>query len=260
MFIHEAGDHRNPTIVFLHAVGSSSLLWQKHFSALKDEFYCIAPDLPGHGKSNKEHWSTVEQVGKQIAGIIRDRTSNKIHVVGLSLGGILAMHLLAHYPALIERVVVDGASATPIPGAFAIRGGITILSPFLHSSVVIKAIAKSLKLKEKNADSFFTDMRNAHPRSFARALSQANSKLDLQGLEESTNPVLFLAGELEHGVAQSNKRLSKIMPNAMSIVIPGVNHGWLTQKPDLHIQLVKTWLLNGDNASMQKIWDTWPKV
>jgi pimeloyl-ACP methyl ester carboxylesterase len=217
-------------------------MWKKHFMAMEDEYHCMAPDLPGHGRSNNRQWTSVEQVGEEIAGIIGNSPAKKAHVVGLSLGGVLAMYLLARHPQLVDRAVVDGASATPIPGAFMLKLGVRFISPFLHSSKVIRAVASALKIDAAELENFTRDLQAVNRTSFARAFSQANSKLPFEGLEKIRNNVLFLAGELEAGVVASNERMAKVMAHAASVTVPGVNHGWLGQLPELHVQLTRLWI------------------
>lgn len=242
MYIHESGSANKPTVIFLHGVGSSHMMWQKHFLAMENEYHCLAPDLPGHGKSNNKRWSSVERVGEEVANVISNSPARKAHVVGLSLGGVLTMYLLARYPQLVDHAIVDGASATPIPGAFLLKTGVRLISPFLHASTVIRAVASALKIDAAGLENFTRDLKAVDRVSFARAFSQANSRLPLDGLEKQQHKVLFLAGEQEFGVVDSNKRLAHAMAHAASMAVPGVNHGWLAQLPELHIQLTKAWL------------------
>ncbi len=50
LYTFESGDPASPAIVFLHGGGLSSKSWYPVIERLPD-FYCLAPDLPGHGKS-----------------------------------------------------------------------------------------------------------------------------------------------------------------------------------------------------------------
>ena len=46
-----SGDPHRPAILFLHGFLGSSADWAGTISALDERFYCVAPDLPGHGRS-----------------------------------------------------------------------------------------------------------------------------------------------------------------------------------------------------------------
>src|SRR4030042_1361867 len=86
LYLHESGNKQNPAIVFLHGVGASSLMWEPHMKALRD-YCCMAPDMPGHGKSAGVEWSTLDEVSEYIYRLILSLPRKKAHVVGLSLGG-----------------------------------------------------------------------------------------------------------------------------------------------------------------------------
>jgi pimeloyl-ACP methyl ester carboxylesterase len=75
-------------------------------------YHCLAPDLPGHGRSNQLPWTSLDDTAQQVAALIEDRVpARRAHVVGLSLGGALVHKLLAHRPELLDRVVIDAAAA-----------------------------------------------------------------------------------------------------------------------------------------------------
>ncbi|EKD24347.1 MAG: hypothetical protein ACD_81C00042G0002 [uncultured bacterium] len=245
MYLHESGNKNKPTVVFLHGIGSSGRMWQKHFKVMSNDYYCLAPDLPGHGESSLEKWSTIEQVGAEIAEIIKQHGNGKAHIVGLSLGGIVSLYLLAKFPDLILSAVIDGASATPIPGVFFIKAGACCIAPFLHTKFVIRGLSQMIHINDSEMENFTRDMRATNRVSFIKAFMQANGKIMLDGIEQRNHKVLLLSGEHEKGVIASNVRLAKLMPQAKCVVIPNANHGWLAEMPDLHVRFVQAWL-NGD--------------
>ena len=72
------------------------------------DYHCLAPDLPGHGRSGRVPWASLVDTAEQVAGLIEDRVpSRRAHVVGLSLGGAVAHTILARHPKLLDRVVID---------------------------------------------------------------------------------------------------------------------------------------------------------
>ena len=51
MYVHEYGTPRSPAVLFLHGAGASGGMWREHIAKLAG-FHCLAPDLPGFGRSN----------------------------------------------------------------------------------------------------------------------------------------------------------------------------------------------------------------
>lgn len=102
-----------PAIVFLHGTRLSRAVWTPQLDALGGEFQAIALDLPGHGARAGDRFS-LERATDVVAATIRDRAAGgRAVVVGLSLGGYVAMTLAARSPELVRGLVIAGASAEP---------------------------------------------------------------------------------------------------------------------------------------------------
>jgi pimeloyl-ACP methyl ester carboxylesterase len=109
-----AGRPDAPAIVFLHGTRLSRAVWSGQLEALEDEFRVIALDLPGHGERASERFS-LDAAVEVVAAAIRDAAAGqRAVVVGLSLGGYVAMALAARHPELVRGLVIAGASAEPI--------------------------------------------------------------------------------------------------------------------------------------------------
>jgi pimeloyl-ACP methyl ester carboxylesterase len=111
LHVREFGQPGSPAVVFLHATGASGGMWEQHLRRLGG-YHCLAPDLPGHGRSNHLPWRSRIDTAEQVARLIQDRIpSRRARVVGLSLGGAVAHTLLARRRELLDRVVIDGCGA-----------------------------------------------------------------------------------------------------------------------------------------------------
>jgi pimeloyl-ACP methyl ester carboxylesterase len=103
-----------PAIVFLHGTRLSRAVWTLQLEALDDEFRVIAVDLPGHGARATLPFS-LDRAVEVVAEAIRDGAAGgRAVVVGLSLGGYVAMSLAEQHPDLVRGLVIAGASAEPV--------------------------------------------------------------------------------------------------------------------------------------------------
>lgn len=111
-----------PTIVFLHSTRLSGAEWAAQIAALGADFHCLTPDLPGHGAAAEVPF-TLAGATARIAGLIeREAHGGRAIVVGLSLGGYVAMALAAAWPERVAGLLISGATAEPIgPRAVAYR-------------------------------------------------------------------------------------------------------------------------------------------
>ena len=109
-----AGPPGAPSIVFVHGTRLTGAMWTPQLSALSDEFRTIAIDLPAHGALAGEPF-TLDAAADALATAIREHaTGGRAVVVGLSLGGYVAMALAAREPSLIRGLVLSGATAEPV--------------------------------------------------------------------------------------------------------------------------------------------------
>lgn len=87
-------------------------MWQPQVESLSSEFRAICEDLPGHGSRRGEPFH-VEQAVQDLAAVV-DRVANgRALIVGLSLGGYLAMEFGARYPQKAAGLVIASASVEP---------------------------------------------------------------------------------------------------------------------------------------------------
>ncbi len=108
-----AGPADAPAIVFVHGTRVCRTIWTPQIEALGGEFHAIAIDLPAHGRRATEPFSLVA-AGDAIAATIREEAAGgRAIVVGLSLGGYVAMDLAARHPDLVRGLVICGATAEP---------------------------------------------------------------------------------------------------------------------------------------------------
>jgi pimeloyl-ACP methyl ester carboxylesterase len=107
-----AGRSDAPAIVFIHGTRLTHAAWAPQVDALADEFRTIAIDLPGHGSRAAEAF-TLANAADVVARTIDGLSARRAVVVGLSLGGYVAMELAARSPERVRGLVLAGATAEP---------------------------------------------------------------------------------------------------------------------------------------------------
>ncbi len=103
-----------PTIVFLHGTRLTGAQWASQVAALTDDFHCLTPDLPGHGSAATEPFTVEGAADRVIELIEREARGARAILVGLSLGGYVAMALAARRPELVAGLAISGATAEPV--------------------------------------------------------------------------------------------------------------------------------------------------
>ena len=102
------------TIVFVHGTRLTGSVWAAQQADLGRAYRTLAPDLPAHGTRSDEPF-TVDGAADVVSALIRDHARDgRAVVVGLSLGGYVAMALAAREPERVRGLVVSGATAEPV--------------------------------------------------------------------------------------------------------------------------------------------------
>jgi pimeloyl-ACP methyl ester carboxylesterase len=111
-----AGPIGAPAIVFVHGTRLTRALWTAQLHDLSDTYRVAALDLPGHGALRTEPFE-LDAAADQVAAVIRATApvgDPRAVVVGLSLGGYVAMHLARRQPELVRGLVLSGSTAEPV--------------------------------------------------------------------------------------------------------------------------------------------------
>lgn len=120
--LNRAGEGNEETILFLHGSGpgvNAWSNWQFAVPALAESYHCLAPDLVGFGESEHPEnpptdMTTWTQMWiEQSTALLDNLELDKVHLVGNSMGGALALHLMHRYPERVGRVVLMGPIGPP---------------------------------------------------------------------------------------------------------------------------------------------------
>ncbi|MEU6642371.1 alpha/beta fold hydrolase [Saccharomonospora sp. NPDC046836] len=98
---------RGPAVLFIHGIGDDSVTWLDVLDALTADFTVIAPDLLGHGGSDKPRADySVAAYACGMRDLLATLDIERVSVVGHSLGGGVAMQFAYQFPELCERLVL----------------------------------------------------------------------------------------------------------------------------------------------------------
>ena len=96
-------------IVFIHGVGLTKEIWAPQIKFFKDH-NILTYDLLGHGKTPLEKTQlNFEDFTKQLFSLIKELEINKIHLVGFSLGSLIARHFAATHPDKLSSLILHAS-------------------------------------------------------------------------------------------------------------------------------------------------------
>ena len=204
---HELGSDR-PVLLLVHGMAGSSRTWKAVLPALGCDHTVIAPDLLGHGKSDKPQQDY--SLGGH-ANVIRDLMValgiERATVVGHSLGGGVAMQLAYQHPRQCERLVLVASGGLGPEVSWIFRAltvpGAEYLMPLLFPAAARRAgnaIGRGLnrvglrsRRFEQQWDTYVSLTEPANRPAFVRTL---RSVIDINGQAVSARDRLYLAAGL----------------------------------------------------------------
>jgi pimeloyl-ACP methyl ester carboxylesterase len=111
-----------PAILLIHGIGDNSSTWETVQKKLAQRFTVIAPDLLGHGKSDKPRADySVAAYANGMRDLLAVLDIERVTVVGHSLGGGVTMQFAYQYPQLVERIVLVGTGGVTKDVHFVLR-------------------------------------------------------------------------------------------------------------------------------------------
>lgn len=107
------GPEDAPPIVFVHGAMMGRSVWRPQIDALADRYRCISVDLPGHGEL-RAHRFQLEQAASGVVDAIDRAAGGRAVLVGLSLGGYVAMTVAGRHPEKVRGLVIAGSTREPV--------------------------------------------------------------------------------------------------------------------------------------------------
>ncbi len=99
-------------LLLIHGLGSSMRDWEMQVPVFAQRYQVITYDARGHGSSDKPRGPySLSMFAADTAALMIELDSAPAHVVGISMGGMIALQLAVDRPELIKSMVV--ANATP---------------------------------------------------------------------------------------------------------------------------------------------------
>ncbi|MFF0085880.1 alpha/beta fold hydrolase [Streptomyces canus] len=234
-----------PTVVLLHGVGLDHTLWEPTAALLADRFTVIAPDLPGHGtRPPVSDRVTLADLADGVA----DEIPAGSHLVGFSLGALVAQHLALHRTELVatltsvssvcRRTTAERTSVLDrlrtAEADFTASASASLKRWYDGTDVDPALVTRTeTTLLANDVDSFLRCYR-------VFATADAELAPDLGAIAV---PALAVTGENDPGsTPEMTRRLAAALPDCRAVVVPGTRHMLPVERPQALVDSLITFL------------------
>jgi pimeloyl-ACP methyl ester carboxylesterase len=222
---------RGECVVLIHGHPFDRTLWSPQLDALRAAFRVLVPDLRGFGQSPVTPGVvTMREYAADIEELLDERGITRAAVVGLSMGGLVAMELTTAHPGRYWALVLVATTAEPPSPqdgrvreerADAIeRDGMNVLTDYMHTGLYGPACPSAVRAR---VDAM---MAAAPPAGAAAALRGRARRPDYRPLLATLDiPALVVAGTADPwSTAAVTAEIVSSLKRPEQVIIDGVGH------------------------------------
>ncbi|MEE3210010.1 MAG: alpha/beta hydrolase, partial [Pseudomonadota bacterium] len=99
-----------PILMLVHGFSANNSTWLQFADKLPDNYYLIAPDLAGHGKSSEADSYDLERQAERLKALAEHLNLGPFHIIGNSMGGAISAIYSARFPEdIASLILIDSA-------------------------------------------------------------------------------------------------------------------------------------------------------
>ena len=239
-------------LVLIHSGYTDLRLWDNQFTLFGNHFKVIRFDIRGFGKSDKP--STPFSFVEDLKELLNYLEIDKAHIVGVSMGGSIAIDFTLQHPDLVEFLVLSGSSLNGYlyenDEASIQRGlaGMSIIKRDANFNQSIEFMLNNPMWRQRDLKSqkllknMFEDTSLEW---LLEDLVQTSKPLASERLFEIRKKTLLIVGtEDSLPIIEMSSVMESSIPNAKKVTINGTGHLPNLDKPEEFNKTVLDFLLN----------------
>jgi len=240
---------RGAPVLLVHGLGSSCQDWEYQIPALAARYRVIAVDVRGHGRSDKPHERySIAGFSADIEALLEHLQLGPVHLVGLSMGGMIGFQLAVDQPQLLKSLtIVNSAPEVKIKSfddfrQFAKRW---LLARVFSMEAIGKALGKNLfpnpeqaELRQKIARRWAQNDKRAYLASFSAIVGWG-----VQGqLSRISCPTLIVTADRDYTPVALKETYTRLIPDARLVVIANSRHASPLDQPEQFNQILLSFI------------------
>jgi len=266
---------RGPALLLLHGLGCTHRTWQPVLDALARRYTVIAPDLLGHGESDKPRADySIGAFANGMRDLLTVLGIDKATVVGHSFGGGVAMQFAYQFPERTERLVLVGSGglgpevspairAITTTGFYQVMGALTLPGVRHVGAAGLTALSRTGLQEFRDFDevaAIFRSFRDPAARAAIRHVARA--VVDWQGqivtmadraYLTDAMPMCVIWGDQDRVIPVSHAdRAAELAPKARVEIIPNAGHFPHKDHPERFVKILNDFVRTTSPATYSR--------
>jgi len=233
-------DTDKPALVMVHGAGMDHTVWSMQARYFAHHGYSVMNlDLPGHGRSEGPAPSTIADYTNWLAAVIQASGARDVHLIGHSMGSLIAMSLAASADGGVRKLALLG-TLPHIQVADALLSAARNNDHSAYESIVGWGVGRRAQMGGHRAPGSWiagTSLRlleAGQPGVLANDLAACHQWTD--GAETAariTCPTLLLLGADDRMTpARGARPLAETITDSRTVILPGAGHMMMAEQPD----------------------------
>jgi pimeloyl-ACP methyl ester carboxylesterase len=221
-----------PPVVLIHGGAVDSRFFKDNIPALTDALRVIAVDLWGHGRSpDRDGPFSLASFADDVAAVIEQAAGGRAHVLGHSIGSVVALDLAMRHPGRVDRLIVASggfdSSEEQIPDIDAAVAGTVQFLGATYGEVSPDGAEHFAVVTRKDFE-----LSSREPRWTTADLARVTARTLVLSADDDLTP-------LTHTV-----EMYLAIPDSELAIVPGTSHFFLQEKPEAANAIIRSFLLD----------------
>lgn len=249
--LQQAGD--GPLVILLHGIGGRADNWKSQLQALAPDYLAVAWDMRGYGQSDDYDGPLrVEDLCSDLLAIIDYYDVARAHIIGLSMGGMIAQEFYRRYPERVRSLLLANTNAG-IGVEFSAVQKLEFVDlrkrPLLEGKEPVDLVTSMLNVllgedpPRSAIDNITASISALHKLSYIKAVEAIIDFDSSAALPGIAVPVLLLSSTHDRVIPlQSMKSMNEVIPGSQLYIFTGVGHLSNLERPEEFNELMLDFL------------------
>lgn len=224
------GPGDRPVLVLSNSIATNLSMWDGQVAELAQSFRVLRYDMRGHGGSDAPAGAySLDRLGRDVLELIDSLAIERVHFLGLSLGGFVGQWLAIHAPERIERLILSNTSPHIETAQYfddQIRAVLAAKDMSATAEMFMRNWFPPAMLNGPNAivDKFRAMVLTTSPIGLAGSFAAVRDSDLRRTISLITAPTLVIGGEDDKvTLASHSEAIAAAIPGATLLLLPGVH-------------------------------------